>query len=299
MLAVFFILIVLISIGITIFTVVIYLKITRSWILETENWTPAHFNLRYDFFSIEMIDKTLISAWHIKVNNPKAVMIVSHGQSNSKSMILPYIEQFAYLGYDIIIYDLRSHGKSTKNRCTIGALESNDLSQVISYTIANISKKLPIVLWGFSLGATVSLIVAGKFPAVKAVIAQSPFVSIHGVISWYLWKFWNCPPWPFTSLVMLLMKIKIKIKPKSIDIKTVAKQLSNKSILLLGADNDLQVPTFWLDEIQNLLGINCKKIIGPYGHLELAAVCTNKEKSPDFKFVDDFISETITEKNKC
>ncbi|MDD4879887.1 MAG: alpha/beta fold hydrolase, partial [Candidatus Omnitrophica bacterium] len=72
--------------------------------------------------------------------------------------------------HDVIIFDFRGHGESG-GKFTWTAKEPLDLEAVLDYAVSQGYKK--IGMFGFSLGAAISVIVASKRPEIKSIVLVS------------------------------------------------------------------------------------------------------------------------------
>lgn len=125
-----------------------------------------------------------------EVNGPPLVML--HGSTlnwQSFEEFIPTLEQ----SWQIYACDLRGHGKSGRARS--GYLIENFTPDTAAFIERKVGK--PVVLAGFSLGASISLGVAARLPGlVRALILLEPplsffrdsgLKSIPGILEWYTW----------------------------------------------------------------------------------------------------------------
>jgi len=131
------------------------LLITRYRTFTVQSQTPKEFGIEYDDFTVKGADNTKISCWFIPAQDCKAVMIVSHGVADGKSGLL---------------------------HCTLGYYETKDLLLITDYVKEKLANGKPLCYWGFSLGATVSMLAAAKRKDIVGVVARSPFENIRNVV---------------------------------------------------------------------------------------------------------------------
>ena len=104
----------------------------------------------------------------------KGLVVYSHGNSRSLDDWAWVNEDFIKLGYDFLIYDYRTFGKSQ------GRLnEANLYSDIrhIMHEMSEIYAMDNIVIYGRSLGAAMATQMAIEFPA-KCLILETPFSSM-------------------------------------------------------------------------------------------------------------------------
>jgi pimeloyl-ACP methyl ester carboxylesterase len=100
-----------------------------------------------------------------------------HGWARDSRSLFSYAVEFAQMGYRVIIPDLRGHGQSGGEWLSFGALESDDIRQLLDHLQLD-----KVDVFGFSLGAATGLHLAAKDKIVNRVIAIASMHSIEQTI---------------------------------------------------------------------------------------------------------------------
>ncbi|KAL8841189.1 MAG: hypothetical protein Q9170_001043 [Blastenia crenularia] len=124
------------------------------------------------------IDGISLEAWYYPVPGPAPAIIMTHGLNCVKEMSLAETaERFQSAGYNVLLYDSRGIGGSGGlPRNQIDPLQqAEDVSDVVTYvaTLSSVDSRR-ILLWGMSLGATVSACAAAVDRRVAAVLMVCP-----------------------------------------------------------------------------------------------------------------------------
>lgn len=133
----------------------------------------------------KMPDKTDIDVWvlHARQRRPskpdpaKGTVIILHGLSESKASF-PYRgsgTRLAKMGYDVVLPDLRAHGRSGGRYVTFGAKEKYDVKAVIDALLGEGQIHEPIYAFGATLGATIAIQYAAIDPRCKGVMVMTPY----------------------------------------------------------------------------------------------------------------------------
>lgn len=153
-------------------------------------------------------------AWHLKpATQPKAVILLVHGHGEHSLRYLPWAKRFAYHGFVFASWDHAGHGQSEGLRGHIKYFEQ--LLFEIDLAITKITHeypKLPIILYGHSMGGNIALNYAIKRPVkVSHLVVTSPWIQLTN------------PPSQFMELVSSVMnfiapfvQIKSTVKPEQI-----------------------------------------------------------------------------------
>jgi uncharacterized protein len=109
--------------------------------------------LPYQTLHLLTKDSLSLEAWYIPVDTSKGTVILFHGLGGNKSNILKEGYEFRYLGFNVMLVDMRAHGRSDGNITTMGFRESEDVKLAYDYIIKKGERN--IILYGISLGSVV------------------------------------------------------------------------------------------------------------------------------------------------
>jgi pimeloyl-ACP methyl ester carboxylesterase len=116
----------------------------------------------------------------------RGTVIFLHGVSENRIVGLPIARRLHAVGFNVFLYDCRSHGESGGSVCTYGFYEKLDVSTIINYLESRQDLTLGrIGLMGSSMGAAVAIQVAALDARVAAVVAESGFASLRKVYDEY------------------------------------------------------------------------------------------------------------------
>ncbi len=128
-----------------------------------------------------MADETDIDVWVINAKEkkgakPHGTAILLHGLSEYKAKYLGVGKNLAKMGYDVVLIDLRCHGRSGGKYITCGAKEKQDVKTVVDTLIAE--KKIipkPLYVFGVTFGGATGIQYAAIEPNVRGVVAIAPW----------------------------------------------------------------------------------------------------------------------------
>ena len=134
----------------------------------------------------KMPDKTAIDVWTIfaknptgdeRLSSPLGTVLVLHGLTESKASF-PYRGaglRLARMGYDVVLPDLRGHGRSGGKYVTYGAKEKHDVKAVVDNLLDEGNIHEPIYAFGATLGAATAIQYAAIDPRCKGVLAMTAY----------------------------------------------------------------------------------------------------------------------------
>jgi pimeloyl-ACP methyl ester carboxylesterase len=108
--------------------------------------------------------------------HPGTVLII-HGLWDSKARFFRLGELLASRGFDVVLPDLRRHGDSAGGYTTFGALEKHDMLALTTSLRAAGDIRGPLWVFGFSMGAAITVRYAAIDPLVRGAVAAAPFAD--------------------------------------------------------------------------------------------------------------------------
>ena len=139
-------------------------------------------SLEMEEYEIKLRDGYLIYTRFFNVNpGSNKYIIFSHGFTANMLSDSKYFPIFRKLGYNIITYDQRTHGKNKKDKCTMSLNESLDLMDIINDTYKRYGDNIYLGLHGESMGGATVISSMRYNPNVKFIIADCPFANLLDV----------------------------------------------------------------------------------------------------------------------
>ena len=129
-------------------------------------------------------DGLRLAARYFDVGTHKTVILFHGYRSSANRDFSCAVKLYCNAGFNVLIADQRSHGKSEGRLITFGVKERYDVLSWVNYYMQNIDKNAEIVLGGMSMGATTVLLASGLTlpPNVKGIIADCGFTSPTAII---------------------------------------------------------------------------------------------------------------------
>ncbi|MFC0213152.1 alpha/beta hydrolase [Paenibacillus chartarius] len=176
---------------------------------------------------------------------PKATVIFSHGYAGNRlEEGLPALALAAALvkaDCNVLMYDFRNSGQSTGTLTSVGYHEHKDVLGAVDWALQQGADR--IVLLGFSMGATSSLLAAAKEPAVAAVIADSPFSHLTRYLRRNLPVWTRLPNFPFTPLILTILPLLTGTKPDEVDAEAAVERIYPRPVLFVHSERDGAIPS--------------------------------------------------------
>ena len=138
---------------------------------------PPAFN--YEVIQLKTKKNISIEGWYIRTDSSRiGTVILVHGLSSNKGLILDEATVFMNMGYNIMLIDTRSHGNSGGDITTIGYRESEEVKLAYDHIKQGGEKR--IFLWGTSMGAVAIMKAVSDYQfEPSGIIIEMPFLSLQ------------------------------------------------------------------------------------------------------------------------
>ena len=207
---------------------------------------------------IKSYDKLKLSGYKIINNNLNDVWVITvHGYNASNTNMIGFAKKFFEAGYNLLIPDLRGHGKSEGKYIGMGWEDRLDIIKWIEYILQD-NTNAKIILHGLSMGAaTVTMASGENLPSnVKAIIADCGYTSALDQFTYKLKTVSSLPKSLVLNPTSLIAKIRAGYNLK--DASSIEQVKKSKTpILFIHGDEDDFVPYYMMDELYT--AANCEK----------------------------------------
>jgi alpha-beta hydrolase superfamily lysophospholipase len=194
----------------------------------------------YDTVMFKTRNGIAIEAWYAQPDSgSKGTVILFHGLASNKGNLLQEADEFLYLGYNVMLVDLRAHGNSGGSTISFGIRETEEVK--LAYDHIKSKGEKTILLWGSSMGAVVvTKAVADHQLAVAGIMLEMPFASLqtHLQARARALGFQGFPEKPFGFLVSWWMGVEGGFKGAKHRTTTYAKKINVPVLLQWGAQDN-------------------------------------------------------------
>lgn len=126
-------------------------------------------------------DGTALFGIYIEGQEKAAGVVLCHGYFRDHRQPLDVARKLNEAGYNVLLFDFRGSGRSEGEHTTAGYLEVWDVVAAVRYLKDRIGDR-PIGVLGISMGAAAAITAATEIDDITAIVADSPFAHLEGVM---------------------------------------------------------------------------------------------------------------------
>ncbi|MHC4563854.1 MAG: alpha/beta hydrolase [Planctomycetota bacterium] len=108
---------------------------------------------------------------------PKGTVLMIHDIGDSRASLMKTAKELVKVGYDLVLPDLRTHGRSTGEYFTYGAKEKQDMKVIMDQLLRERTVNSNVFAFGEGLGGSIAIGYAAIDPNCQGVIALRPHAS--------------------------------------------------------------------------------------------------------------------------
>lgn len=212
--------------------------------------------VKYENINILAHDGLKLNGYYIESKEPSDVtVILVHGYT-SQGKHMGFFAKFYYedLGFNVLMPDLRGHGRSEGNYIGFGWHDRLDLIKWINYIIQIRGKNEKIILHGISMGASTVLMTSGeKLPSnVRGIISDCAYSSAEAILTHQARRMYKLPKYPLIPATSFICRLRAGYNFKEASAIAQLKKC-DLPVLFIHGDKDAFVPTSMVYELYNTL----------------------------------------------
>jgi lysophospholipase len=132
--------------------------------------------------SFSTSDGVSLAGWWLDNPDSRSVVICCHGHRGNKADMLGIGPGLWREGHNVLLFDFRGSGDSGNGRQSLAHYEQADLTAALDW-VARSHPGTRITVMAFSMGASTAILTAAQDPRIEALVLDSPFATMSGVIA--------------------------------------------------------------------------------------------------------------------
>lgn len=223
-------------------------------------FTPFEVGAPSEDVSFASGDGTQLAGWWLDHPESDRVVVACHGHRGNKSDMLGIGPGLWRADNTVFMFDFRGNGDSADGPQSLAHYERQDLRAAIDL-VKHRRPEARVAVLGFSMGAAVTILEAAADERIEALVLDSPFADMHGVIATAIRRF-RVPPFLLTRLTDLATKMRYGYRFADVQPIDVIGSIPPRPILLLHGDADRIIPLNHGERLAEAAGVELVRFPG-------------------------------------
>jgi fermentation-respiration switch protein FrsA (DUF1100 family) len=207
-----------------------------------------------------------IAAWYLPVPGSDAAVVMVHGHESSRTW--EFHGRFPALaaalqanGYQVVMIDLRGHGRSGGERFSFGHLERFDVMAAVDHLLAEGVPAGQVGVLGVSMGGATAIAAAAEDSRIGAVWSDSAYADILPILQ-MRWPAASGLPLPFLSGALLAHRLRFGFDLGGVRPELEVQALAPRPLQLAHSTADTTIPYPHALDLQRASGANLWTVPG-------------------------------------
>lgn len=152
--------------------------------------SPDQYKLAFEAVEFATADNVRLKGWFVPApsGDSSCTIIFCHGWGSNRGEMLRDTWFLAEQGFNLLYFDFRASGESKGDVSSVGYLETRDFDAAYEFLKANRPASAESVgVFGTSMGGSVAMYAAAKYPELACLVAENTFLSFRRVVANWSW----------------------------------------------------------------------------------------------------------------
>lgn len=215
-----------------------------------------------------------LHAVYLPSDGSKKTVIICHGITYSLFGSMKYARIFLDLGFNVMTYDHRNHGKSGGKDTTFGHYEKYDLKAIKEWVLKRTGEGTIVGLHGESMGAAIALQYLAMDENISFCIADCGFSDLKELLKIRVNNDFHLPAFPFMDIAALITRIRTGMSFADISpVKTVG--TVKTPVMFVHGSEDWYVPAFMSRKMYEAKKTGSRKLLVVPGAAHASSIATD------------------------
>ena len=207
-------------------------------------------------------DGLTLRGWYVPAPEHRRLIVCVHGMQEDWQELAGVGRDLNRIGYDVLLFDLRGHGRSDPARLSMGRFERADLRAVLAWARSAGFPPDRVGWIGWSMGASTILLEGLRNQAITAAVLDSPFGDLPELLDSELTAHSGLPS-AFNPGILLAAHRVYGVRTDDLVPVRLANGWDDRPVLLIHGEADTIVPVSQGRALARALGPPCRLVTLP------------------------------------
>ncbi len=211
----------------------------KPYICETDHFVycegAKELGLPYQDIEFTNNEHGSLQGWFFPAQSKKAIVMV-HGITADRREGLRWVKALHNAGYNLLLFDLRNHGKSYKAKTGMGYYEKNDVIAAVDFLQSQGYNDIGV--FGVSMGASTAIQAMASDKRIQAGVFEAAFANLGDLLAEIAKRDFGLPRFPIINAVMWVYSMRLGANANAINPEDFIGSISPRPVFIIHCDSD-------------------------------------------------------------
>ena len=198
---------------------------------------PSQLDLSFEDISIQVGDGHTLSGWYIPAEASDKAVIFIHGHGADRHEGMRWFKAVHQAGFNILAFDLRNQGKSTKSFSTMGYFEKRDVIRALDY-LQQQKQIESIGIFGTSMGAATSIMAMVDDSRIAAGVFEAGWANLDDLYSEIIEQHMGLPSYPLLPLTTWMLEQRTGMEMAKLNPEDMLADIAPRPVFIIHCSGD-------------------------------------------------------------
>jgi pimeloyl-ACP methyl ester carboxylesterase len=198
---------------------------------------PSQLDLPFEDISFQPDDSNNLSGWYIPAETSDKAIIFVHGHGADRHEGMRWFKAVHEAGFNILVFDLRNSGKSTRSFSTMGFFEQDDVIAAVDY-LQQQKQILRIGIFGTSMGAATSILAMVDDQRIAAGVFEAGWANLDDLYGEIIEQHLGLPNFPLAPLIAWMLEQRTGMDMAVVNPENLLGGISPRPVFIIHCSGD-------------------------------------------------------------
>ena len=198
---------------------------------------PSQLDLFFEDVSFQSDDGNDLSGWYMPAEKSDKAVIFVHGHGADRREGMRWFKAVHQAGFNILAFDVRNQGNSTKSFSTMGYFEKQDVIGALDY-LQQQKQIQRIGIFGTSMGAATSIMAMLDDPRIVAGVFEAGWANLDDLYGEIIEQHLGLPSFPLAPLITWMLEQRTGMDMAVVNPENLLGGISPRPVFIIHCSGD-------------------------------------------------------------
>tara|TARA_B110000908_G_scaffold167799_1_gene221400 strand:+ start:604 stop:1509 length:906 start_codon:yes stop_codon:yes gene_type:complete len=198
---------------------------------------PSQLDLFFEDVSFQPNDGNDLSGWYMPAEKSDKAVIFVHGHGADRREGMRWFKAVHQAGFNILAFDVRNQGNSTKSFSTMGYFEKQDVIGALDY-LQQQKQIQRIGIFGTSMGAATSIMAMVDDPRIVAGVFEAGWANLDDLYGEIIEQHLGLPSFPLAPLITWMLEQRTGMDMAVVNPENLLGGISPRPVFIIHCSGD-------------------------------------------------------------